>query len=192
MKDGIIKGDGTSRKVKANFPPTYEEFKAKAASGELTLDIIFNALGWSQQPDFLNKKNLLKDETAVLYGVSSDAVPDDLFRKIYGITSPDESYSAENKWFTLDVGDNELAYFSKDKNGLVHFYMKKEKHLHDGIFAVLPRGFFDPNKTTYVLGVGAVTGLVGPYIISISTTGQMNVKPFDYATGFIIDATIPT
>ena len=77
MNDGIIKGDGTSRKVFANLPATYEEFRMQAASGELAMDILFNAAGWQQQPDFLNKKNLLQDTTADRVGLDSGSVPDD-------------------------------------------------------------------------------------------------------------------
>ena len=77
MNDGIIKGDGTSRKVFANLPATYEEFRMQAASGALAMDILFNAAGWQQQPDFLNKKNLLQDTTADRVGLDSGSVPDD-------------------------------------------------------------------------------------------------------------------
>lgn len=79
MIDGIIKADGTSRLMRAELPATYEEFRAQCLAGAQPLDILFNALGWSQMPTFLNKANLAKDTTAALYGKDSDAVPDDLF-----------------------------------------------------------------------------------------------------------------
>lgn len=79
MMDGIIKADGTSRLMRAQLPATYEEFRAQCLAGAQPLDILFNALGWSQMPTFLNKANLAKDTTAALYGKDSDAVPDDLF-----------------------------------------------------------------------------------------------------------------
>lgn len=82
MNDGIIKGDGTSRKMKATLPATYEEFKQAVAAGEQTLDVVFNAPGWEQQPTFLNKQNLLQDVTAAILGMGSDAVPDDAFSKL--------------------------------------------------------------------------------------------------------------
>ena len=75
MKDGIIKADGTSRRVKATFPATYEEFRAQAAAGTLSLDVLFQAAGWSQQPTFLNKGALLQDETAALFGLNEAGVP---------------------------------------------------------------------------------------------------------------------
>ena len=75
MKDGIIKADGTSRRVKATFPATYEEFRAQAAAGTLSLDVLFQAAGWSQQPTFLNKGSLLDDITAGLFGLNEAGVP---------------------------------------------------------------------------------------------------------------------
>ena len=79
MIDGIIKADGTSRAMRATLPATYEEFKSQAALGNVLLDILYNATGWSQQPTLLNKKNLLKDETATKFGLDSSAVIDDIF-----------------------------------------------------------------------------------------------------------------
>lgn len=83
MNDGIIKQDGTSRLVKASFPATYEEFREMAANGTLTMDILFNAVGWQQLPTFLNKANLLKDDTAALYGMDNTAVPDNVFKYLF-------------------------------------------------------------------------------------------------------------
>lgn len=79
MKDGVIKNDGTSRLIKANLPATYEEMRTMAAAGTLPADILFNDAGWDVLPDFLNKANLMKDQTATLFGLGPDAVPDDVF-----------------------------------------------------------------------------------------------------------------
>lgn len=79
MIDGIIKADGTSRLMRAELPATYEEFRAQCRDGTQPLDILFNALGWSQLPTFLNKENLLKDPTASMFGLGADAVPNDVF-----------------------------------------------------------------------------------------------------------------
>lgn len=83
MKDGIIKNDGTSRLLQGTFPDSYEEFKAMAAAGNLPVDVLFNAEGWRQLPDFLSKETLAKDGTAALFGLDETAVPDDLFQAIY-------------------------------------------------------------------------------------------------------------
>lgn len=85
MKDGIIKNDGTSRLVKADFPATYEEFKRMAAAGNLPVDLLFNVAGWRQVPTFLSKGNLLSDESdAALFGTAADRTVDQAF---YGIAS---------------------------------------------------------------------------------------------------------
>ena len=82
MIDGQIKGDGTSRFLKSYLPDTYNEFKALMESGQLPVDVLFNPAGWRILPTFLNKNALLKDETAVLYGLTDDAVPDDVLALI--------------------------------------------------------------------------------------------------------------
>lgn len=85
MIDGIIKGDGTSRLIKSvsDFKsryPTYDDFVSALVDGTITLDILFNADGWSQQPDFLNKSSLLKDKTAELYkSLPENPIIDDVF-----------------------------------------------------------------------------------------------------------------
>lgn len=77
MIDGILKNDGTSRKIKGALPATYEEFKQAVEAGNQLLDILFNAAGWQQQPTFLNKENLLKEQTAGLIGFTEDASVND-------------------------------------------------------------------------------------------------------------------
>ncbi len=83
MRDGIIKGDGTSRFMKAALPDTYESFKAACASGAQPLDILMNLAGWDTIPDFLNKETLLQDETEVaLFGNAANRTVDAVFRGI--------------------------------------------------------------------------------------------------------------
>lgn len=83
MNDGIIKNNGTSRLMRATLPATYEEFKRACEAGTQPLDVLFNAAGWAQLPDFLNKGNLWADDTAALFGLGQNSVPDDGFKKIY-------------------------------------------------------------------------------------------------------------
>lgn len=83
MNDGIIKNNGTSRLMRATLPATYEEFKRACEAGTQLLDVLFNAAGWAQLPDFLNKGNLWADDTAALFGLGQDSVPDDGFKKVY-------------------------------------------------------------------------------------------------------------
>ena len=82
MNDGIIKQDGTSRLVKASFPATYEEFRTMASNGTLTMDILFNAIGWQQTPTFLNKANLLPNDLTDFLGIPDSSVPADAYKAI--------------------------------------------------------------------------------------------------------------
>ena len=65
MIDGIIKGDGTSRRIRSvsnikELYPTYESFLEALAAGTVPVDILFYEEGWSQIPDFLNKANYIR------------------------------------------------------------------------------------------------------------------------------------
>ena len=89
MNDGIINGDGTSRLARSvvDFKtryPTYDAFAEALIAGTLPLDILFNAAGWSQVPDFLNKENLLQDATATKFGLTSAAVLNDVLSLLSG------------------------------------------------------------------------------------------------------------
>ena len=106
MKDGIIKADGTSRRVKATFPATYEEFRAQAAAGTLSLDLLFQAAGWSQQPTFLNKGNLLDDTTAGLGGFDSNVVPNDVFR--YLLSRPQTANGFATDFYLYITGQHPI------------------------------------------------------------------------------------
>lgn len=70
MVDGIVKYDGTSRMLVGQFPATYEEYRALAAGNGVPVDVLFNSSGWQQLPTFLNKANLLTDETAKMFNKS--------------------------------------------------------------------------------------------------------------------------
>lgn len=117
MKDGIIKGDGTSRKMKATLPATYEEFKRAAEAGEQTLDVMFNAPGWQQQPTFLNKQNLGQDKTMAVYNRGPEGTVDDLFQSVFAVgdikvsarTDLGDSWLLCNGDYILDTDYPELA-----------------------------------------------------------------------------------
>lgn len=66
MKDTIIKGDGTSRTVKApaTMPETFEEWRSQLMDGSATLDIGLNEAGCDVVGTALNKNNMLTDATA--------------------------------------------------------------------------------------------------------------------------------
>lgn len=72
MIDGVIKNNGTSRMIKGTLPATYDAFRAAVAAGTQGLDVLFNEDGWTQQPTFLNKGNLLSDPTAAALSLEQD------------------------------------------------------------------------------------------------------------------------
>ena len=73
MKDTIIKGDGTSRTVKApaTMPETFEEWRSQLMDGSATLDIGLNAAGCDVVGMALNKNNMLTDATAAALELES-------------------------------------------------------------------------------------------------------------------------
>lgn len=88
MQDGIINGVGNSRFLKSvpaflSLYPTYEAFTQALIEGTLPIDLNgINEAGWAQAGTPLNKASLLKDTTAALYGLGTDAVPDEVLKKI--------------------------------------------------------------------------------------------------------------
>lgn len=99
MRDGIMKGNGTSRKMKALLPATYEAFKQAVADGTQTLDVVFNPDGWDIQPTFLNKQNLLRDKTAAVYNGNADSTPDSILNSVFSVGDFKES-------LRVDLGEN--------------------------------------------------------------------------------------
>lgn len=67
MQDGIIKGTGNSRYLKSAITSatTWEQFRQMLIAGNAPIDLNgINQGGWNQLPTWLNKANLLTDETA--------------------------------------------------------------------------------------------------------------------------------
>lgn len=124
MIDGIIKADGTSRLMRAELPATYEEFRAQCLAGAQPLDILFNAIGWSQLPTFLNKPNLLKDTTAEMFGKGVNAVIDDIFKLLgkynlhwwskTGVNYAFNLGTSENVWLTYSTSDSVTIYYADE------------------------------------------------------------------------------
>lgn len=85
MKDGIIKGTGNSRYLKSvpnalSLYPTYASFMNALVAGNFPIDLNgLNLGGWNNPGTPLNKATFLKDNTAAIYGLGTDAVPDDVF-----------------------------------------------------------------------------------------------------------------
>lgn len=147
MKDGVIKNDGTSRRIYANLPATYEDFRMAAAQGDVLADVLFNADGWQQQPDFLSKRNLLQDVTAGLFGLGTDAVPDDVLQKLAGA-------AFDSGGTITDVNGNPLGV--RIATG---YYVGTGKY-----------GSNNPNSLTFQAKPKKVS-IVGAYINSASSPG---------------------
>ena len=85
MKDFIPKGTGNSRWMKSSIPTgtTWEEALAMLRAGTFPFDLNgTNSSGIAQQGTALNKANLLSDAALALFGLGSDAVPNDVLRWI--------------------------------------------------------------------------------------------------------------
>ena len=65
MKDTVIKGTGTSRKLKApaTMPETFDEWRSQLLAGTATVDISLNPAGCDVVGTALSKETLLKDAT---------------------------------------------------------------------------------------------------------------------------------
>lgn len=74
MKNTVIKGDGTSRKLKApsSLPESFPEWRTQLLAGNATLDIALNPDGCETVGTPLSKSNLLTDETKTALGLTSD------------------------------------------------------------------------------------------------------------------------
>ena len=83
MTDGLIKETGNSRLLKSTgalVPANYEAFRALLISSGLPIDMLLNPDGWQIIGTLLNKLTLLKDTTALEYGLSGDdATPANAF-----------------------------------------------------------------------------------------------------------------
>lgn len=71
MKDTIIKGDGTSRRLRApaDMPNTYAEWRQQVINGDATMDIVLDENGVDVMGTPLNKSTLLSDSTKTAIGL---------------------------------------------------------------------------------------------------------------------------
>lgn len=72
MKDTVIKGDGTSRTLKApaSMPETFEEWRSQLLAGNATMDIGLNGDGCTVVGTAMSKANLLSDTTKAALNLS--------------------------------------------------------------------------------------------------------------------------
>ena len=83
MQNMVPLGTGNSRFMKSNIPAstTLQQLIQMLNNGTFPYDVgAVNPAGVSQQGDPLNKATLLADATAALFGLGTDAVPDDVLQ----------------------------------------------------------------------------------------------------------------
>lgn len=93
MKDTVIKGTGTSRKLKApaTMPETFDEWRSQLLAGTATVDISLNPAGCDVVGTALIKETLLKDATKTALELSqSDPTVDDALYALSQKGSPAE------------------------------------------------------------------------------------------------------
>ena len=93
MKDTVIKGTGTSRKLKApaTMPETFDEWRSQLLAGTATMDISLNPAGCDVVGTALTKETLLKDATKTALELSqSDPTVDDALYALSQKGSPAE------------------------------------------------------------------------------------------------------
>ena len=85
MQDQIIKGTGDSRYLRSSIAvgTTLEQIITLLRNGEFPIDFAgYNSEGIDTQGTDLNKANLLQDTTAQLFGLGTDATPNDVLAYI--------------------------------------------------------------------------------------------------------------
>lgn len=169
MTDGRIKNDGTSRSMKATLPATYDELRTACENGTQLLDLLFNADGWEQIPDFLNKANLLKDETAALLAMGATAKVNEVLNALIpriGDIKVTARKNLSDCWLLCngDVVDdteeyaefrqvldpNKVTMWTKSKTvkvtGLDGYTIPSQKPCYDGTYYYICGYKFDENK----------------------------------------------
>ena len=93
MKDTVIKGDGTSRTLKApaRMPEAFEEWRRQLLAGNATMDIGLNSDGCTVVGTAMSKANLLSDTTKAALELSqSDPTVNDALYALSQKGSPAE------------------------------------------------------------------------------------------------------
>ena len=129
MQDGIIKGTGNSRMLKAptTIPTTWDGFRAALITGTLPVDLLFNAAGWEVVGTLLGKANLLSDAVAALYGLSgTNATPNKALEAILAEATQSKKglFSAADK--------TKLDGVATNANNYVHPTTAGNKHIPSG------------------------------------------------------------
>lgn len=130
MQDFIPAGTGNSRYMKSSIPSsiTFNELIELFRNGTFPFDLNgINPSGIAQQGTALNKENLLKDATAALYGLGSDAVPSDVFQ----ILSQAALYKTVTQTAQLGTLPEGSIIYLNENGTPVPFYVAKQDYEPD-------------------------------------------------------------
>ena len=131
MKDTVIKGDGTSRilKAPASMPETFEEWRSQLLAGNATMDIGLNVVGCNVVGTAMSKANLLSDATKnaleltgndptvndALYALSQSGSSAEV--RVMGDVGTTVTMVKNNKTLTSMVGESRFAILYPKKLG---------------------------------------------------------------------------
>ena len=139
MKNTVIKGNGTSRKLKApsSLPESFSEWRTQLLAGNATLDIALNPDGCETVGTPLSKSNLLTDETKTVLGLTSDdpTINEALnhlgnARPIIGTTPPTTSTVGVVGQEYIDTAAK-LVYHCTAATGTGYTWISADKNLQD-------------------------------------------------------------
>ena len=126
MKDTVIKGDGTSRTLKApaSMPETFEEWRSQLLAGNATMDIGLNSDGCTVVGTAMSKANLLSDTTKAALELSqSDPTVNDALYALSQKGSPAEVHVIADVGTTVTMsrsGKTLKATVGSDGNAVLY------------------------------------------------------------------------
>ncbi len=134
MKNTVIKGDGTSRKLKApsDIPTTFGDWRAQLLAGNATLDIALNADGCETVGTPLSKENLLSDTIKTALGLTSE---DPTINEALAIvkTALDAKQDASSAVTIYNVGTKTAGYarYAGNNDVSVNTYALRNEAFYD-------------------------------------------------------------
>lgn len=125
MKDTVIKGTGTSRKLKAptTMPETFDEWRSQLLAGTATVDISLNPAGCDVVGTALTKETLLKDATKTALELSqSDPTVDDALYALSQKGSPAEVHVIADNGTTVTMSKDGKVLSARVSGGEAVLY----------------------------------------------------------------------
>ena len=125
MKDTVIKGTGTSRKLKApaTMPETFDEWRNQLLAGTATVDISLNPAGCDVVGTALTKETLLKDATKTALELSqSDPTVNDALYALSQKGSPAEVHVIADNGTTVTMSKSGKVLSAQASGGEAILY----------------------------------------------------------------------